>query len=223
MIRVRQNKILKKKIMEMKNVLHVEFDFGLNLGCSKLSVNSQFYCRLLWLSIFNVHVYIIHNNSNSYMFHFIEVMLKKGANTVCNLVYHVIFEQLKSESYNEIYLCSNAAGGDNRNYLMVIFLSMLSIKFQNKIQNFYPVRGHSYCQCDRNFGKYGNVTKMHKVIETDQDYVNSVENSRDPSFTMVDVYKCKWKILNLMLKTTQAYIFLWQKIEINVMRSKKWL
>lgn len=54
-------KELKKLMMSVKNVLHLEFDFAQNLPLPKLAVNVQFFCRLLWLHVFNVHV---HNNSN---------------------------------------------------------------------------------------------------------------------------------------------------------------
>ena len=54
--RFKHYKVLKKEMLQKRNVLHIEFDFGQNLPCPKIPVNSQFYCRLPWLYIFNVHV-----------------------------------------------------------------------------------------------------------------------------------------------------------------------
>ena len=101
--RFEQYKVLKKEMLQKKNVLHNEFDFGQNLPCPKIPVNSQFYCRLLWLYIFNVHV---HHSSNSYMFHFVEGTLKIGENTVCNLVYYAISVELKMDCYIMRFVCT---------------------------------------------------------------------------------------------------------------------
>lgn len=66
---------------------------------------------------------------------------------------------------------------------------MLAVKYQTEIQHLYPVRGHSYCQCDRNFRLYGKKKKMKEKVETPEEYIDLIKNSRDPPFTMVDVSK----------------------------------
>lgn len=120
-------KIEKKSMLSTKSVLHLEFDFGQNLALPKLPVNEQFFCRLLWLYIFNVHVF---QSENSYMFHCLEGNMKKGANSVCNFVEYVIKKELEQNYYNKIYLYSDAAGSQNRNYLALRFFSLLSEKYQ---------------------------------------------------------------------------------------------
>ena len=55
------------------------------------------------------------------MFHFLEGMFKKGANTVCNLIYHAIHKEFESNYFGKIFLYSDGAGGQNRNYVMVLF------------------------------------------------------------------------------------------------------
>ena len=137
-------KILKKSMLLSKdNVLCLEFDFGQNLPLPKIPVSDQFYKRLFWLHVFNVNVF--GNHKRSYMYLFMEGILKEGVNTVCNLILHSIENELKLNYYNKIYLFSDACGGQN----------LLSKKLQLEIQHVYPVRGHSYCSCERNFGMYG--------------------------------------------------------------------
>lgn len=87
--------------------------------------------------------------------------MKKGANSVCNFVEYVIKKELEENYFNKIDLYSDAAGSQNRNYLALRFFSLLSEKYQIEIQHLFPVRGHSYCQCDRNFGLYGKK----KILE----------------------------------------------------------
>ena len=45
--------------------------------------------------------------------------------------------------------------------------------------------GHSYNQCDRNFGLYSKKKKDIESIETVEEYVNLIKNSRDPGFIVV--------------------------------------
>ena len=93
------------------------------------------------------------------MFPYMEGFYKKGANTVCNLLLNIITEETKIDCVNRIVLFSDACGGQNRNYSMMICLSLLSRYLEVAIEHLYPVRGYSYCQCDRNFGAYGKLKK----------------------------------------------------------------
>ena len=99
------------------------------------------------------------------MYTFIEGSIKKEGNTVCNLLLYAIEEELKLRCYDKIYLFSDSCGGQNKNYLVLKFLSLLSTHFQLEIQHLFPVRGHSYCQCDRNFGTYRKLKKAAKLLK----------------------------------------------------------
>ena len=135
------------------NNLCLEFDFGQNLPFPKLPVNARFYLRLIWLHIFNVQVHVADKEkSRSYMYLFMQDFLKKGGNTVFNYLWHAILEEFKLNMYNSIFFFSDSCGGQNKNYNMLVFLSLLSQKLQVTICHLYPIRGHSYCECDRNFG-----------------------------------------------------------------------
>ena len=118
--------------------------------------NSSFrsvYRRLIWLHFFNVHTFGY--NKNSYIYFFFEGKYKKGANTVCNVLNDTIRRELEIGYFNKIYLFSDGCGGQNEKYLVMNFLSLLSEKLQVEIQHLFPVGGHSYCSCERNFGMYG--------------------------------------------------------------------
>lgn len=148
---------LKEGLMSEEDVLSLEFDFGQNLQLPKIPVSEQFYKRLIWLHIFNVHT--LGKDKRSYMYFFMEGELKKGGNTISNFLLDAIEREFTLNYYNKIYLFSDSCGGQNKNYLMMSFLSLLSQKFQIEIQHVFQVRGHSYCSCDRNFGMYGQKKK----------------------------------------------------------------
>ena len=72
---------MKKEMLSYDDTLCFEFDFGQNLPLPKIPVNVQFYLRLIWYTIFNVHVYVKNGIDKSYMFTFLEGYTKKGENT----------------------------------------------------------------------------------------------------------------------------------------------
>lgn len=78
-----------------------------------------------------------------------------------------------------IILMSDNAGGQNKNHKMMMFCSFLSMKFKIKVTQLFPVRGHSYCQCDRNFGAYSNCLHRTARIATAAEYDTVISNKSE--------------------------------------------
>ncbi|XP_043469861.1 uncharacterized protein LOC122503403 [Leptopilina heterotoma] len=128
---------LKNRYLSETNVLCCEFDYAQNLPLPKIPVNDQFYKRLVWLYLFNVH---IHNSESSYMYPFFEGITKKGANTVCSFLYDSVKKEFDAENHKKIYFFSDAAPGQNRNYTVLTFCFLLSMELNVEILHIFPVR-----------------------------------------------------------------------------------
>lgn len=158
------------------SLLLLEFDYAQNLPLPRLNITAQFYKRLLWLYTFNVHC---HNDGSSSFFCFLESESKKDPNSVCSFLYHVIHQKLeKMPHIKKVVLLSDSCGGQNKNSTMVMFGGWLSRAFNVEVEHLFPVRGHSFSQCDRNFGKYGILLKQVESIETVDEYINIMRDSR---------------------------------------------
>lgn len=190
---------MKSEMLSQKEVLLCEFDYGQNLPLPKIPVCDQFYKRLFGLNIFNIHVFN-DNNQRSYMFPSLEGLFKKGGNTTSNCLLYVIEKEFQLSYYNKVYLFSDSCGGQNKNYLLFSVLLLLAVHLQVEINHLYPVRGHSYCQCDRNFGMYGSKKKKVETIETAEDYINIIKRARNPPFTIVDNSQIEIKDFEAFLK-----------------------
>lgn len=166
------------KCLTDESLLALEFDFAQNRPLPKLEVNSVFYKRLLWMYIFNLHC---HNNNKSAMYWFLESEGEKNCNAVCSFLYHFISENL-SPSVKKVVLFSDATGGQNKSIKVVYFLAWLSKQLNIEIEHIYPVRGHSYCVCDRNFGLYSQKMKRIQTIETVDTYVKVLAEARSSPF-----------------------------------------
>ncbi len=103
--------------------------------------------------------------------------LKKGSNSVCSFI-HDVLKQLMSPEIKNIIIFSDSAGGQNRNYTVLKFLNYASIFYKVKITHVYPVRGHSFCECDRNFAAFSKSIKKKESIEHYNDYIELFNDSK---------------------------------------------
>lgn len=165
---------LLKKHAGDQNVLILEFDFAQNLPFPRLNVTSQFYKRLFWMYILNIHN---HCTGQSAMYYYTEKEGKKNANAICSMMYDYIGKNM-SDEVQKIYLFSDSCGGQNKNYTVVSFLSWLSRELSVEVMHYFPVRGHSYNVCDRNFGCYSRCIKKFERIETVPEYVKIIKGAR---------------------------------------------
>ncbi|KAJ4449793.1 hypothetical protein ANN_01197 [Periplaneta americana] len=74
---------------------------------------------------------------------------------------------------------SENAGGQNKNFIMCMFCSYLAVSLKTRVSQIFPVRGHSYCQCDRNFGIYSKKLKRKSRVGTGPDYDNIISKSAE--------------------------------------------
>lgn len=168
---------MKKTVLEKKDnskTFILEFDFGQNLPLPKLNVTSQFYKRLLWVYVFNIYQ---HNSTNSALYYYTEVEGRKNANSVCSMLYDFISAYCPEET-ERIVVFSDSCGGQNKNATVTKFLTWLAGTMKVEIEHIYPVRGHSYNVCDRNFALYSRVVRKMENIETLEDYVRIFRASR---------------------------------------------
>lgn len=76
--KVDKHKALKREYIKQANesdeTLVLEFDYAQHLPLPKMNVTNQFFKRLLWLHVFNIHV---HNDDTSSYYTFLEGQAKK--------------------------------------------------------------------------------------------------------------------------------------------------
>ena len=157
-------KDLKKDILENpRGCVALEFDYTQNLPLPKLNNTSQFYKRLLWQYVFNVHRHgEEHPRSTLYMY--LEGEGAKNSSAVVSMVYTEITATLRAPQFGttaKVILFSDACGGQNKNVNVSKFLSYVAQTLSIVIEQVspVPVRGHSYCHCDINFSHYSGPVK----------------------------------------------------------------
>lgn len=106
-------------------------------------------------------------------------MAKKNPNSVASFVSEVLGKKLHEfPQLKKIVLLSDAAGGQNKNTTMTRFCSFFARLHNIEITHLFPVRGHSFGQCDRNFGLMKTRIKRLATVETPMIYLTEMVQCR---------------------------------------------
>lgn len=175
-----------KEIAELcksrNDVSALVFDYMQNLPLPKLPVQEMFYLRKLWLYAFCIHD-IGKNEATFFTYH--EGEGKRGPDEVCTFL-KMYIEQKIDPSVKELYIFSDACGGQNRNHTVIRFWLALSMSGRfEKIVHFFPERGHSFLPCDRDFGTAKRIIRKMDRIYTPEEYELLLASARkDGSFSV---------------------------------------
>lgn len=189
-VHLRRAKKFYKKQQEIKELCSnnpevgaIVFDFMQNLPLPKIPVQEMFYLRKLWLYVFCVHN-IKTGSADFYVYP--EGEAKRGPDEVCSMLWLNI--QNMSPDIKELHVFSDACGGQNRNNTLVrFFLALVATGRFSKIYQYFPVRGHSFLQCDRNFGTAKRkIRRMDRIYSTEQ-YVDLIKASKKSGFHVTQI------------------------------------
>ncbi len=179
--KVKKYKRMKRELLSNipQDTMVLEFDYGQNLPLPKLAINKQFYKRLLWFNVLNIHC---HNDKTSTFYTFMENEAKKDANSIASFIYDFLtYKGVIADGQStkhRLMLMSDNAGGQNKNMTMIRFCAWLSAKYGLEIEHWFPIRGHSFCVCDRNFGLYGRQIKKRCPITSHEEYLDIMRQCR---------------------------------------------
>lgn len=150
-------------------------DYMQNLQLPVIPVQESFYLRQL-----TVNVLCIHNLKDDkvsfYVYH--EGTGTKGPNEVVSFLLHYLDSHPEFQSVAHFHFFSDACAAQNRNHTIVRFFSALvsTNRFQ-KVEQYYPTRGHSFLPCDRDFAILKRKIKKSDRIYTLKEYVELIITS----------------------------------------------
>jgi len=160
----------KNRAKDDSTYLAIAMDFCKNLPCPNIPTNDVYYKRQLSFYAFNIHVL---STSASYFYTYDETIGKKGADDVCSFLANFLDNEV-TETVKEVHIFCDSCAGQNKNYTVFRFLhSLVGERFQ-KISMTFPVRGHSYLECDKNMG----LISTKGTVETPDDWRDRILNSR---------------------------------------------
>lgn len=148
-----------------EDTVAIAFDYMQNQPLPHIPVQEVFYLRQLWVNIFCIHD-LKTNNATLYLYH--EGQARKSPDEVCSFLNKYI-ENLPN-SVRNLLVFSDGTGGQNKNHTVTRYL--LSLCDNNRfdsITQYFPVRGHSFMPCDRDFGSLKRVLRnIDRIYTIDQ-------------------------------------------------------
>lgn len=125
-------------------------DFAKNLPVPNLTTNDVYYKRQFNVYSFNIHVL---STADSVFYMYGENIGAKGSDNVCSLLHNFVYNVLSTDVRHLEIFC-DSCGGQNKNYTVIRYVHHL-VHIQKRFDSVkmsFPVRGHSYLECDKNFG-----------------------------------------------------------------------
>uniref|UniRef100_A0A1B6DGZ0 DUF7869 domain-containing protein n=1 Tax=Clastoptera arizonana TaxID=38151 RepID=A0A1B6DGZ0_9HEMI len=188
-----QKKEAKKEARKSNYKEAISMDYSKNFQCPNIATNDVYYKRQLSMYIFNIHVL---SDSSSYFYMYPETIARKGSDDVSSFLHHFVTNIL-DPSVTELTVFCDSCGGQNKNTSVIRMCHHLvhTQKRLKEIKMVFPVRGHSYLECDKNIGLINQKTrtempedwyevfrtarvkpKPFSVIEVDQNIIRSWTN-----------------------------------------------
>ncbi|PSN53749.1 hypothetical protein C0J52_02214 [Blattella germanica] len=183
-----------KKIHHVKNmcrerddVAGISIDFMQNLMHPVIPIQDTFYLRQLTYNIFNIHDL---KSEKAVFYTYDETTAKKSPNEVCSFILSYINEYVSS-SIRQFFLFSDGCAGQNKNHCLIRLMLALEAKGRfDSIHQYFPIRGHSYLPCDRDFSVVKRTVKKQDRVYLPLDYTELITSSSSKNaFTVHMVHK----------------------------------
>lgn len=195
-------------------------DYGRNLCVPNVTTNDAYYKRQLSIYSFNIHIL---GSGKSIFYMYPECEGNKGSDNICQMLYHFVENHLP-ENVQNLHIFGDSCGGQNKNltvYRFIHYLVHVKKRFKD-IQFTYPVRGHSYTECDRNMGRI----KFNFWADTPSEWVNHVREVRqNPSPFVVEevdyTFWRKWKAFFELTYTKKLPVLIRPMREVKVTGSSE--
>lgn len=164
---------------ERNDIEAIAFDFMQNLHLPEVPVQDLFYLTQLSVNVFCIHNL---NTGKAYFYLYHEGIANKGPNEVCSFIMDYITNYVDPD-VRELRLYSDNCPGQNKNHTMVrMCMALVDSSRFTKVQQFYPVRGHSFLPCDRDFGvikrSLRKIDRIYSIHEYTEIIIKSSKNNK---------------------------------------------
>lgn len=168
-----------------KKNLALCYDYMQNLPLPNIPVQDMFYLRQLWVNTFGIHD-LATGKVDLHVYH--EGVARKTPNEVCTFLVDYIIRH-KTVEHRQLYLISDGCSGQNKNHsLLRMCMALVQMNMFESIEIFFPVRGHSFLPCDRDFGTVKRLIRRTDRIYTPDQYCDLMEKaSKTGRFTIIKV------------------------------------
>lgn len=156
------------------------FDLEKTLPTPVLTCSKVYYLRQLWTYNFAVHD-LANNQATMFMWH--EGEASRGSQDIGSCLLRYV-QQLPN-TIQSIIAFSDNAGGQNKNINIIKFwMHIVQTTSISRVDHKFLISGHSYMECDQDFGIIERAKSKHQYIFVPDDWTNIVAHA-SRKFTVV--------------------------------------
>lgn len=153
------------------DLVGLAFDFMQNLQLPEIPVQDLFYLSQLSVSVFCITDL---KTEKSFLYIYHEGIAAKGPNEVCSFLMDYIRNHISVEA-KELRLFSDNCPGQNKNHCLIrMCMGLVESGRFSKIEQIFPVRGHSFLPCDRVFGTIKRKLRKHDRVYNVHEYTELI-------------------------------------------------
>lgn len=162
----------RKRAQKHRHIEAIAMDYQKNLPLPNISTNDVYYKRQLSFYLFNIHVLA---SGEALFYTYTETAAKKGSDEVASILFHYILNELNPEVQELVIFCDSCCG-QNKNYTLFRMLHYIVHKVGRLqcVKMVFPIRGHSYMECDRNMG----LINSKAFVELPSGWDDHIRNAR---------------------------------------------
>ena len=169
-----------------ENVLALSFDYMQNLHLPETPVQDLFYLTQLTVNVFNIHNF---KTGESFFYIYHEGNGNKGPNEVFFFLLHYIKNYVPDNVEELLLFCDNCPGQNKNNTVIRMCMALVETRFK-KVEQIYPIRGHSFLPCDRDFGTVKKLLRRFDRIFSVHEFTRLIiTSSASRKFTVMEVEK----------------------------------
>lgn len=190
---------IKTVCQQHENTAGICIDYMQNLFLPAIPVQDTFYLHQLTVNVFNIHD-LRTGKAWFYIYH--EGYEKKSPNEVCSFLMDYIEREISSD-VKHLHIFSDGCAGQSKNYTVIRMCSALvEVGRFRSVDQYFPIRGHSYMPCDRDFAtlkrkikKFDRVYMLKEYVEL---FITSSQKNNfsvylmDSDNTIIKDYKKWW-------------------------------
>ncbi|KAJ8678397.1 hypothetical protein QAD02_014184 [Eretmocerus hayati] len=155
------------------------YDYMQNSSVPIIPVQESYYLRQVNVSIFCIHN-MKDNTAKFYVYH--EGQAKKSPDEVCSFLTDYVENEL-SDDIETLLLHADNCSAQNKNHsLSKLLAAWVERKKFKRIEQYFPIRGHSFLPCDRDFSmvkrKLKKIDRIYSVRRIMQAIIQSSHSSK---------------------------------------------
>lgn len=193
LVHIRKSKKFFKKIKEISDLAKTSdsvgaicIDYMQNLQLPCIPVQETFYLRQLTVSVFCIHN-LKDDNVAFFVYH--EGMGTKGPNEVSSFL--VNYFATSMTGVENLHIFSDGCGSQNKNHTILrVFSALVTLGKYKTINQYFPIRGHSFLPCDRDFSILKRKIKKCDRIYTLKQCIELIVTSSHKKSFLVTVPDC---------------------------------